>query len=153
MTAQARGHLHQDAVDFAHLLFGEAHQFVVEVDGFQRLDEQGMAAGTGAVNDAIQLAALPGDYRDHEALVANGDELLLEHAFLAMRAEEAFERILNGFLLPLDVAAQASQRHAGVVGNGAIGQDFAVQVLQQAAKIADGLCAAAQAGEALRRRR
>ncbi len=89
----------------------------------------------------------------HEALVANGDEFLLQHAFLAMRAEEALERILNGLLLPLDVAAQAAQGHAGMVGNGAVGQNLAVQILQQTAKIADGLRAAAQPRQSVRRRR
>ncbi len=140
-------------MDFAHLLFGEAHQFVVEVDGFERFDEQRVAAGTGAVDHAIQLAALPGDHRHHEALVADGDELLLQHAFFAVRAQEALERILNGLLLPLDVAAQAGQRHAGVIGDAAIGQDLAVQILQQAAEIADGLRAAAEPRESARRRR
>ncbi len=101
------------------------------------------------MNYPIQLAPLPGDDRHHEALVADGDELLLEDAFLAMRAQEAFEGFLNGLLLAFDVAAQAGERHAGVIGHGAIGQDLALEVLQQGAEIADGLRAAAEAGETL----
>ncbi len=85
VAAQAVGHLAQDAMHFAHLLFGEPHQFVVQVDGFERLDEQRVAAGAGAVDHAIELAALPGDHRHHEALVADGDELFLQHAFFAVR--------------------------------------------------------------------
>ncbi len=84
--AQAVRHLHQNAVHLAHLLFGQPHQFVVEVDGFQRLDEQSVAAGARAVNDAIQLAALPGDDGNDEALVADGDEFLLQHAIFAVGA-------------------------------------------------------------------
>ena len=101
------------------------------------------------MDDAIQLAALAGDHRHHEALVADGDELLLQHAFFAVRAQKALQRFLDGLLLPLDIAAQAGQRHAGVVGHAAVGQDLAVQVVQQRAEIADGLRAAAQARKAL----
>ena len=95
VAAQPVGHLAQDAVHFARFFLGQAHQLVVEVDGFERLDEQRVAAGAGAVDHAIQLAALPGDERHHEALIADGDELLLQHAFFAVRFEEALERFLD----------------------------------------------------------
>ena len=147
--AQAVGHLQQDAVDLAHLLFGEAHQFVVEVDGFQRLHKQRVPAGTRGMNHAIDLAALSGNHRNHEALVADGDELLLQHAFLAVGAQEALQRFVNRFLLPLDIAAQAAQRDAGMVGHAAVGQDLAVQFAQQGAKLADGRGAPSQQRKAL----
>ena len=86
----------------------------------------------GAVDHAVELAALPGDDRHHEALVADGDELLLQHAFFAVRAQKAFERFLDGAFLALDVAAQAGQRHAGVVGDAAVGQDLAFQIFAAA---------------------
>ena len=107
VAAQPVGHFQQDAVDFAHLLFGEPDQLVVEVDGFERLDEERVAAGAGAMDDAVELAPLSRDHGDDEALVADGDELLLQNAFFAVRAEKALERILDGLLLPLDIAAQA----------------------------------------------
>jgi hypothetical protein len=50
----------------------------------------------------------------------------LQHAFLAVRAQEAFERFLDGPLLAFDVAAQAGQRYAGMVGDGAVGQNLAI---------------------------
>ena len=96
VAAQAVGHLAQDAVDLAGLFLGQPHQLVVQVDGFERLDEQRVAAGAGAVDHAVQLAALPGDDRHHEALVADGDELLLQDAFFAVRFQEALERFLDG---------------------------------------------------------
>ena len=68
-----------------------------------------------------------------------------------MRAQEPFERILNGFLLPLDVAAQAGQRHAGVIGYAPVGQNLARQVAQQAPEIADVARPAREAREALGR--
>ena len=137
----------------AHLLFGEAHQFVVEVDGLERLDEQRVAAGAGAVDHAVQLAPLPGDHRHHEALVADGDEFLLQHAFFAVRAQKALERFLDGALLPLDVAAQAGQRHAGMVGDAAVGQNLAFQVLAAARENRRWSARAGPAAESARRRR
>jgi hypothetical protein len=129
VAAEAVRHFEQDAEDLARFLFAEPHQFVIEVDGFERLDEQRASARTGAVNDAFELAALAGDDRHDEALVAYGDELLLQDAFLAVGFEEAFERSLNGFLLALDIAADAPERHAGVVGHGAVGKNLAFEFL------------------------
>ncbi len=152
VRAHAVGHFEQDAVDFARFFFRQLRQLVVEVDGFERLDEQRVAAGADAVDDAVELAPLPGDHRHHEALVADGDEFFLEHAFLAVRAKKPLERFLNGFLLALHVAAHAGQRDTGVVRDAAIGQNFAFQILQQQAKIADGLRAPPQARKTLGRR-
>ena len=64
-------------MDFARLFVVELGQLVVEVDGLERLDEQRVAARAGPVDHAIELAPLPGDHRDHETLVADGDELFL----------------------------------------------------------------------------
>ena len=77
------------------------------------------------MNHAVDLAPLPGNYRDHEALVTDGDEFFLQHALFMVRAQKALERLLYGLLLPLDVAPQAAQRDAGVIGNRAVGPDLA----------------------------
>src|ERR1035437_737807 len=97
-----------------------------------------MPAGAGGMNHAIDLAALSGDHRDDEALVADGDALLLQHAFLAVSAQEALERLVDGLLLALDVAAQAAERDARMVGHAAIWQDLAIQFAKQGAELADG---------------
>ena len=47
------------------------------------------------MNHAFRAASLARDQRHDEALVADGDEFLLQHAFVAMRFQEAFERFLN----------------------------------------------------------
>src|ERR1035441_9453613 len=106
-------------------------------------------AGTGGVNHAIDLAALSGDHRDHEAIVADGDELLLQHALLAVRAQEALQRLVDVLLLSLDIAAQAAEGDAGMIGHAAVGQDLAIQFAQQSAELADGGGAASQQRKAL----
>ena len=96
--------------------FGEAHQFVVELDGFERLDEQRVAAAAGSVDHAVDAPLAAGDYGDDEAIVADGDEVFLQRAVCMMGAQEAFERMLDRVALLLAVAAQAAQGDAGVVG-------------------------------------
>ncbi len=149
VRAQARGELAQDAVDFASFFLGEAHQFVVELDGFERLDEKGVAAAAGSVNHAIDAALAAGDYGHHEAVVADGDEVFLQRAVRMMRAQEAFERMLDCLALLFDVAAQAAQRDAGVIGQHAAGKNLAAQLLRQLAQIGDGGAVRGQPGESL----
>ena len=40
MAAQTVRHFEQHAMHFARFLLRQAHQFIVEVDGFERLDEK-----------------------------------------------------------------------------------------------------------------
>src|SRR6266700_8053432 len=61
IASQMVRYFEEDAVDFAHFLFGEAHQLVIEIDGLERFDEESVAARTGAVDDAVEFAALAGD--------------------------------------------------------------------------------------------
>ena len=136
----------------AHFVFRNPHQLVIELDGFERLDEQCLPGAAGAVNHAVDPAPLAGDDRHHEAVVANGDVILLHYAFFAVIANEALKRILNRPALPLHVAAQPAEQHAGVVGNGAVRQDLARQVLQQRPELAHRRAARAELGEAVRHR-
>src|SRR5262249_60803128 len=87
----------------------------------------------------------------HEALIANGDEFLLENAFVAMNLQETFKRFLDAFFLPLDVAAKPGERDTRVIGHTAVRQDLAVEVVQQRPEIADGGCARAQPRKSLGR--
>ena len=70
-------HLQQDAMDLGLLFIQQADQFVVLLDGFERLDKDGLSAGTGAVNYALHAAFLLDFYRDDETLAADGDEFVL----------------------------------------------------------------------------
>ncbi len=89
--AQPFGELAQNAVDLSPFLFLQPHQFVIQVDGFHRLDKQCMAAGRGRVNHALNAPALSGDDRHHETLVADGDELFLQRALFTVHAKKPLQ--------------------------------------------------------------
>ncbi len=148
IDSEAAGQLTQDAKHFAHFFFLQADEFVVEVDGFERFEEQGLAGGTGPVNDAGQFAALPGNHRHDKALVANGDVLFLQHAFVAVGAQEALERFLNTLLLLFNLAAETMEVRAGAVENGSVGLNFALDFFEERAEVADARSALRKQGEA-----
>ena len=101
VLAQPRRELAQNAMHLAQLFFAQPDQFVVEVDGFERLDEQRVAAAAGAVNHAIHAPLAARDHGHHEAVVADGDEIFLQRAVFVMRAQEALERFLDQMALLL----------------------------------------------------
>src|SRR5690348_6547274 len=149
VRSQAGGEFAQDAVDFTRLLFGESHQLVVELNGFERLHEKRMAAAAGSVNHAIDTPLAAGDYGNHEAVIADGDKILLERAVRMMRAQKAFERMLDTLALLFDVTPQPSQRDTRVIRQYAAGENLAAQLLRQLAQIGDRATVRRQAGESL----
>src|SRR5947209_11471103 len=110
VLAQQIRELAQNAVHFPELFFAQADQFVIEIDGFERLHKQRVPAAAGAVNDPVRLALLARHHRHHETIVADRDEVFLQRAVLAMRPQEAFKRDLNLLLLLLDIPAQTVER-------------------------------------------
>src|SRR6202035_4351887 len=127
----------QDAQDLVLLFFAQANQLIVQVDGLERLDEERVSAAAGAVDDAVNLALLARDYRHHETIVAKRDELFLQCSVVVMSAQKSFERNLDLALLLVDIAAQALQRHAGIVGQRRVGKDLAAEVAEYGARIED----------------
>ena len=131
MFADAAGHLHQNAMDLGQLFVQQAHQFVVLLDGFQRLDEYRLPAGRRSVGDALHAPALLGLHRNDEAVAANGDEFVLHGAAVGELSQVRPQRFVNGPPLPLDVAANARQLRRGAVVERAVGQDLVAEVMQQ----------------------
>ena len=77
MSAKTVCEFAQDAVDLAHLFLLQADEFVVEVDGFERFQKQGLACVARTVHHARQFAALPGDDGDNKTVIADGDVFVL----------------------------------------------------------------------------
>src|SRR6202789_991349 len=146
--AQTGGEFAQEAMNFAELIISQTNQFVVEVDGFHRLDEKGVAGTAGSVNDAVDATLAAGDDRHHKTVVADGDEVFLQ--ILVMGAKETFEGFLNEMALLLAFAAEAAQGYAGVIGQGSIGEKFTAEFLYQLTKIGDFGGVGGEAGEFFR---
>src|SRR6266853_4085325 len=135
VLAQALGHLLQDAPDFGLLFFQQTDEIVVLLNGFQRLDKHGLAAGAGAVHHAINTLTLLGFYGDDEALTADGDQLVLDGAAFGEPAQVAAQRFLYDALLLFHLAADARELSGGAVVKRAIRLDLVAEVAQQQGEV------------------
>ena len=77
------------------LFFDQADQFVVLLDGFERLDVNRLARGAGAVNHAGDAALQLGADGNDEAVAADGDEVFLRCAFRAELAQGGAQATLR----------------------------------------------------------
>ena len=73
ICAQPLGQLFEDARDFGCFVFGELHELVVELNRFERLDENRLAGRARGVHDALHLPPLRRAHGDDEAVVAQRD--------------------------------------------------------------------------------
>ncbi len=121
------GHVQEDAVNLGLFFFEEADEVVVELDGFEGLDVDGLTGGAGSVDDALDAAFPLGFDGDDEALAADGDEVVLGAAAFGKAAQSGAKAFLNGALLALHFAADAAEFRGGVVGEGAVGEDLFAQ--------------------------
>jgi len=135
MFAERAGEGDEDAADLALLFVEEALQFIVLLDGFERFHKNRLAGGGRSVDDAGDAATELGFDGDDEALAANGDELVLGGTFGRERAEGLAQALFNGAMLALHRAADAAELVAGVVGERAVGEDFAAEGLQQRGEV------------------
>lgn len=90
------------------------------------------------MDDAGDLAFELGLDGDDEALAADGDEVFgggLGAAFFAERACGTAERGFDGSVLVLHGAADAAEFGTGVVGEGAIGFDFAAEGAEERGEV------------------
>ena len=114
-------HGEEDAVDFGLLVFEQPHQIVVQLNGFERFEIDGLAAGASAVNDALYATldlALDGN---DEALATYGDQVVLGAAAFGQTPQCGAQAVFNGALLPFHLAADAPQLGRSIVGERAIG--------------------------------
>ena len=130
-------HFKQDAMDLALFFIQQAHQFVILLDGFERLDKHGLSAGTGAVHHALHAAFLLDFYRDDEALAADGDQFVLHRAAFGEFPQVAAQRFLDLALLLLDLAANAAQFGRRAIVERAVGQNLVAERAQEAGEVLD----------------
>ena len=124
-------------MNLAELFFEQADQFVVLLDGFQRLDEDGLAAGAGAVDHALHAAFLLDFDGDDEALAADGDQFVLHRAAFGEAAKISAERFLDGAALLFDFAADAGEFGRGFVFERAVGLNLVAEAAQEFGEVGD----------------
>ena len=91
--ADAVSQLREDVRNFDGFFLAELDEAIVEVDGIERLDENGLAGGAGGVDDAGHLAAVAGANGDDEAVVTQRDVVFAYR--LAAGAEDFLERLTD----------------------------------------------------------
>src|ERR1700686_2127820 len=109
----------------------QAHEFVVLFDGFERLDENGLPAGTSAVNHALHAALLLDLDGNDEALAADGDQLILHRAAFGQTPQVCAKGILNPTALLFDLAANPRQFSRSMVFQRAIGLNLVAKISQE----------------------
>jgi hypothetical protein len=135
LLAEAGGHFEEDAVDFALFVFEQADKLVVLLDGFQRLDKDGLAAGTGAVDDALDAALLLDLDRDDEAVAADSDQFVLQGIAFREAAKITAQRVLDGAALLLDLAADGGEGGRGVVIESSVGRELVGEIVEERGEI------------------
>ncbi len=113
-------------MDLGLFFFEEADEFVVLLDGFERLDVDGLAGRAGAVNHAGDAALEFAAHGDDEAVAANGDEVFLRGAVGGELAQRGAEALFDDALLAFLLATNAAEFRRGVVGQSAVGLNGAL---------------------------
>src|SRR6266481_7215455 len=130
-------HLEEDAMNLGLFFIEQAHEFVVLLDGFERLDKGGLSAGTGAVDDALHTTLLLDFHRDDKPLAADGDQFVLHGPTFGEFAQVAAQRFLDLTLLFFCVAANAAEFGRRVIVERAVGQNLVVKRAQEAGEVLD----------------
>ena len=107
------------------LLFFERDDIVVDLDGFERLEEHARARRRGAMDDARDSGPVLGSHDQDVAAVPVGDDLLLEVLAVSGRAEERLQRASQP-----RAASEASSNvgERGTVASSAISPDGVIFV-------------------------
>src|SRR2546425_848944 len=85
--ADEMGHLQQDAMNLSLLFLQQSHELVILLNGFQRLDKDGLPARTRAVSYTLHPPLLLGLYGYNETLTPNGDQFLLNRSAFGQSAQ------------------------------------------------------------------
>ena len=130
-------HFEQNAMDLGLFFIQQAHQFVVLLDGLERLDKDGLSAGTGAVHYTLHAALLLHFYWDDKALAADGDQFVLHRAAFGKFPQVAAQGFLNLAFLLLDLTANAAQFGRRAIVERAIRQNLVAERTQEAGEVLD----------------
>src|SRR5438270_2039432 len=135
--ADALRHLQQDAMNLLEFLFEQANQFVVLFDGFERFDEDGLSAGTRAMDYALYAAFLLDLNGDHETFAADGNELVSHRTAFRQATQVTTQRFLDGAALLFDLAADVREFVGRFVFQGAVRLNLIAEEPEEVGEIED----------------
>ena len=141
--------LRKNADDFGGFFFGKLNELIVGLDGFERLEENGLAGGAGSVHHAGNGAALLGANGYHEAIVAESDVVFAGVGIAG--AENLAERFLDRGARLADAGADAAKCGRGVVADFGVGKNRAANRGEEIAEIGERCGAGWRGAEILRR--
>ena len=111
-------------MNLRQFFFEHPHQFIVLLNGFERLDEHGLPTGTGAVDHTLDTPFLLRLHRNYKSFAADCDQLILQSAAFGQPSQIAAQRLLDQPLLFLHLATDARKFWRGAVIERAIGPDL-----------------------------
>ena len=122
---------HKDAVNLRLLFFDQPHQLVVLLDGLKRLHVHRLPRRTRAMNHARDAPLELRAHRNHKALAANGDDIVLRCAIARELAQRRAQAFFNQPLLALLLAPNAVQLRRCIVGQRPVRLNLALDRLGQ----------------------
>src|SRR5579864_7245083 len=128
--------LGQNAGNLCDFFFGKLNQAIIEIDGFERLDEHRLPRSAGSMNHARNGAAIAGANRNDEAIIAERDVVLAGR--LTTCSKNTFERLLDFVARLPDAGANAAQLRGGVIADFTIGKNRAADGGEEVTKICEG---------------
>src|ERR1700676_4735263 len=96
-------------MQLGELVFEQSNQFIILLDGFERLDKNRLPAGTRSVHHARYTALVLRLDRNDEAFAAYRDNFFLRSAVLTKPPQVGLQRLLYGAPLLFDLTPNARQ--------------------------------------------
>ena len=90
------------------------------------------------MDDAPYAAFLCGFYRDHKALAANSDQVLLCRATFGEPPQKTTQRILDGTPLCFNLPANAGKLRRGTIFERAVGKNLIAEAAQEFGEVRNG---------------
>ena len=126
-------------MDLGQFVVEQANQFVILLDGLERLYEDGLSTGTGTVDHSLDAAFLLYFDRNYEALAADGDQFVLYRATFGELSQMAAERFLDLTFLFFDFAANAAEFGRSAIIERSVGEDLVAEHSQKGAEVGDAV--------------
>ena len=137
----------QDALYFGEFPVLEFHQFIVQGQGFHRLEIHGCPGRACTVDYTLHAPLLLHSHGNHEPVVPKRHHGILEHSLLAEAAQQTLEHRLHFHPQTLDGSPNPRQFRTGGGIHRAVRVDLSIQFRDQVAEVCQAARQLLQAGQ------